>query len=579
MRKFLLGLLCGLVVAGLAVVVLAFSLVRLGTDTRPTVPAQATLMVKLEGEIAEVSAPEIPLPFLQSSSPMTTLEFWTAMKAAANDDRIKAVALLPRGVAAGWGKLDEMRSAIQAVRKAGKPVEAWLRTPGSREYYLATAADKIYLAEEDILYVKGFRAELTFFKGTLDKLGVAMEVETAGKYKDAGDIFSRSTATPETRQVINSMLDRVSGMFVDAVAEGRKKKPEEIRALLDNGPFLSAQAVKAGLIDGTRYEDQFMEGLSKRAGEKDLEKLSLRAYARDAMSSAKRGPRIALIAGTGTIGRGTAGGMSEDNLILSEDFIKLLRQAAKDPEIRAAIVRVDSPGGDAIASDDILREMKLLSKAKPTVISMSDVAASGGYYIAATGDPIVAYPGTITGSIGVVFTKPNLKGLYDKIGMTKESIDRGRNAGIDSDYGPMSPVAREKLREGIKSTYDAFLVRVAEARKRKVDEIEPLAQGRAWMGSEAHEAKLVDALGGLDKAIELVKERAKIAKDESVRLIPYPPKRNFLARILGADAPEVPAAMETRVRAWMKQRGLTLPPALAPQPGMMRVMPYSVEIR
>jgi protease-4 len=469
-----------------------------------------------------------------------------------------------------------MRSAIQAVRKAGKPVEAWLRTPGTREYYLATAADKIYLAEEDILYVKGFRAELSFFKGTLDKLGVAMEVETAGRYKDAGDIFSRSSATPETREVVNSMLDRVYGMFVEAVAGGRGKKAEEVRALIDDGPFLAAKAVSAGLIDGTRYEDQFMDGLAKRAGEKDLEKVALRAYARDAIASSGRGARIALIAGTGAIARGGSGGMNEDSLILSDDFIKLLRQASKDPEIRGAIVRVDSPGGDAIASDDILREMKLLSKAKPTVISMSDVAASGGYYIAATGDPIVAYPGTITGSIGVVFTKPNMKGLYDKIGVTKESIDRGRNAGIDSDYGPMTPAAREKLREGIKSTYDAFLVRVAEARKRKVDEIEPLAQGRVWMGTDAHQNKLVDALGGLDKAVELVKERAKIGKDERVRLIPYPPKRSFITRLLGAEAP---ALAEAQVRAWMKQRGMTLPPAMVPEAGLMRAMPYSIEIR
>lgn len=574
MRKFLLGVFCGLILAGLSVFVIGFALIRWGGDRKPVIDSNSMLMLKLEGPVAEVAPAEMEIPFLERSNPPTMHELWTSIRAAATDSRIRGIALMPRGMGIGWAKADELRSALIEFRKSGKPVIAWLRSPSARDYYLATAADKIYLAEEDFLNLKGIAAELTFFKGTLDKVGVDVQIEHAGKYKDAGDMFSRTSATPETREVINSMLDRIYGTLVQGIADGRKKTPDEVRALIDQGPFLAENAKQAGLIDGLLYEDQLMEELKRRNGNTDVKKLGYRSYISEAMARSAKGTTVALIAGGGAIGRGGSGGFGDEEAILSEDFVKLLRQAREDNNVRGAIVRIDSPGGDALASDDILREMKLLSKKKPVVISMSDVAASGGYYIAATGDPIVAYPNTITGSIGVIYGKPNLKPFYDKIGLTKEIFSRGRYAAIESTYGPMSDAARAKLREGIDATYQGFLQRVAEARRMKPEQVEPVAQGRAWLGSQGRERNLVDELGGFDKAIEVFRTKAKLGKDENIRLIPYPPRRSFWTKFFATSSD---AVVESKVRAWLTEYGITgIDPVLL-RGGMMRLMPYSLD--
>jgi len=281
--------------------------------------------------------------------------------------------------------------------------------------------------------------------------------------------------------------------------------------------------------------------------------------------------RVALVLGEGDIVRGSSSdnGADETNLT-SYGFDKLLKQVANDSTIKGVVVRIDSPGGEVTASDDIWREMNLLSKKKPTVISMSDTAASGGYYMALTGDKLVAYPGTLTGSIGVVFGKPNLHGLYDKLGITKDGIQRGKHADIDSDYTPLTPDEREKLKEGIDESYQDFVSKVANARQRAFGEIEPLAQGRVWLGSQAKANGLVDELGGLDTAIELVKSKAKIPAGEQVSVVTYPPRHSILDVILKRSQDEDVLVSRVLgrmpVRAWMKG-------------GFLRIMPFQVEVR
>jgi protease-4 len=575
MRKFFLGILCGLVLAVLTVVILGFALVRMGGPKAPTIADNSVLMLRLEGPIVEAAQPDFPFPFAGQTTPLTVHELYVAIRAAAKDPRIQAIALMPRGVGAGWGKLDEIRGALAEFRKSGKPVIAWLRTPGMREYYLALAADKIYLAEEDLLFVKGLRADLTYLKGTMDKIGVQIDVEHVGKYKDAADQFSRTAPTPETREVINGILDGVYESFVNAVAESRDKQPAKVKALIDDGPFLAPKAVEAGLIDGLFYEDQFLDELNRLADGDKLQRQALRPYINDALSSQK-GARVALITAEGPILRGRTDSFFGDQMIMSEDFVRQLRRAREDGSLKGAIVRIDSPGGDAIASDDILREMKLLSQKKPLVISMSDVAASGGYYIAMTQDPVVAYPNTITGSIGVVMARPNMKGLYDKIGLNREMILRGRNAAIDSEYGPMSDTTRTKLREGIRATYDGFVKRVAEGRKTSPEAIEPYAQGRAWLGSQGHDRKLVDELGGLDRALDALREKASIGKDADIRLIPYPPRENLLNKLLTWTPEATASAM---IGNWLKDRGVSPESMVLLEGGMLRMMPYTLDIR
>jgi protease-4 len=575
MAKFLIGLLTGAILTVLLGLIAAFSLARFGSEKRVTVPDNATLVLRLEGDIPERPPIEFPIPFFEQQAATTVREVWDVMRKAAVDSRIKAVVLEPKGLDAGWAKLEEIRGDLEQFRKSGKPLIAYLRSPGTREYYLATAADRIYMGPEEYLDVKGLRASMMFFKGTLDKLGVQVEIIHAGKYKDFGDMFERKDMSPATQEVLNSVLDDVYGRLIHTIAASRKRKPEEIRAVIDEGPFLANQSVDKGLIDSLRYEDQMFGELKDRLKSGDIRKLSHRDYLKAPAGSLglEGKTRVAFLVGQGDITRGSSGddGYNEEG-IGAAGFNKLLRRVGSDDSIRGVIVRIDSPGGDAVASDEIWREMNLLSKKKPMVISMSDAAASGGYYMAMTGDPILAYPGTFTGSIGVVFGKPNLHGLYDKLGLTQDTLTRGRNADIDSEYHPLTEEARRKLREGIDRSYTDFVTKVAEARKRPYDQVEPLAQGRVWLGNQAKDRGLVDQLGGIDRAIELVKEKAKIGKDEKITLVMYPPKRSIIDVALGRT-PE--SLFESKLGKILRMPHL----GSLIRGGMMSVMPYRIEVR
>jgi protease IV len=572
MKKFLIGILTGLVLAVLTGVVLMFSALRF-TERPPSVPDGATLILRLDQDIPEKQPVQIPLPFIGSSDTLTILDAWRGLRAAATDPRIKALIVETGRTGAGWGKVQELREGLVAFKKSGKPLIAVLRNPGSREYYLATAADRIYMSPEDLFDVKGLRAEVMFVKNALNKLGVAVEIEHRGKYKDAGDMFSETSLSPESREVLNSILDGVYSQLLTTFAEARKKSVDEMRKLVDEGPYIAREAAQKGLIDALRYEDQIYGELKDRLNQKELKRLSFLRYARAANPAGAK-KRIAFVVGEGAITRGQGtDAMGTDEGFTSGAFIRMLRSVGSDNSISGVILRVDSPGGDAVASDEMLREVRLLSKKKPTVISFSDVAASGGYYISMTGDPIVSYPNTITGSVGVIFGKLNLRGLYDKLGVNKEILVRGANAAIDTDYAPMTPEARAKLREGIDEIYKQFVSRVAEGRKKTWEEIEPLAQGRAWLGSQAKANGLIDELGGIDKTVELVKHRVGLNADDRVELVPYPPKRSIFDQYLKSNTAEEQVEAQIRrllggfdYRAWMAG-------------GTMKIMPYTIDLR
>lgn len=575
MKRFLLGVVAGLIIAVVSGVVLLFATMKFASRA-PSIPDKTCLVVRLEGPLPETAPPSFPLPAFESRSPLTVLEVQRALKAAANDPRVKGVVLQPRGVGAGWAKLEEIRAAIAEVRKAGKPVYAWLQSPGMREYYLAAGAEKVFLSPEDMLNVKGMRIEAMYFKGTLDKVGVEVEVEHAGKYKDAGDIFSRTSMTPETREALNSILDDLYPRLLTGIGAGRKKTPEQMRALVDDGPFLAPKALETGLVDELIYERAVSERMARQT-DTDIDQFTpIRKYLEAGAWSPKGTRRkIAVLVAQGDILRvGSTDTFGEEEIVTPATISRYARRIAEDTSIAGVVVRVDSPGGDAIASDEILQELKKLSERKPLVFSMSDLAASGGYYIAMTGDPVIAQAGTLTGSIGVVFGKVNLKGLYSKLGISVETLKRGRYADIDSSAGPMTPEARVKLREGIDFIYKGFVRKVADGRKRKVEEIEPLAQGRVWLGSQAKERGLVDHIGGFDTALEVLREKAKLGKDAVLALEVYPPKRSLFDQLFTRG--EEMMAPPSTLRALLKQAGPGVAPYLAG--GMLRVAPYRVEI-
>lgn len=572
MKKFLLGLLIGISLTILTGVIAVFSLARFG-ERRPEVADGSTLVLNLSGDVPEKAPVAIPLPFFGTPTPVTVHEVWYALRRAAADPKIKSVVLMTGQLDAGWAKLEEIRSNLLAFKKSGKPLVAFLRGPRTREYYLATAADKIYVAPEDMVDVKGLRAEMIFLRRALDKLGVEMQVMHVGKYKDAGDMLTSTKMSPESREAMDAVLNGIYGSIVQALASGRKRSPEEIKTIIDDGPYTASQAAEKGLVDSLRYEDQMYGELKDRLKQKEITKIALRDYIQ-AIGPDREGKRkIALVVGEGTILRGSGSdAMGTDEGFSSGAFIRMVRRVASEADIQGVILRVDSPGGDAFASDEMLREIKLLRDKKPMVISMSDAAASGGYYVAMTGDPIVAYPNTLTGSIGVLWGKPNLRGLYDKLGIQKELLTRGKNADIDTDYRPLTPEARAKLKAGLEEFYQGFVKKAAEARKRPYAQIEPLAQGRVWLGSDAKAQGLIDDIGGFDKAVELIKKRANIDAKETVRLVPYPPKRNIFEQWMRSTGQ---TEVDSRLRSLLG--GIDY--RLWTKGGIMRVMPYTVDVR
>ncbi len=573
MAKFLLGVLVGVVVTVVGGLIILLAIGRIFAAKQPTIAANSVLMLTLDGDIPEAAPIDISLPFLPSQNTPTIRDVWASLREAARDNRIKAVIIEPRGLLIGWARLQEIREELMSLKKSGKPLYAFLQSPDSKDYYLASAADKIFLSPDDTLNIKGFLIEAMYFKGSLDKLGIDMQVDHIGRYKDAGDIFTRSNMSPETREVLNDILDQLYGDFCSTIGQSRRKTADEVKSLVDQGPFTTDQAKANGLVDSAGYEDQVFTELKQKLGIDDLNKTSIKKYFR---AVPNRGDRIALLVGDGEIASGQGeNGLGSQAAIISGPFSRTIQQVRNDASIKGVILRVNSPGGDAVASDEILHELKLLSARKPVVVSMSDLAASGGYYISVTGDPIIAYPDTITGSIGVLYAKPNVHGLYDKLGINEDLLTRGRLADMDSESVPLSDAARQKLHEQIQATYAAFVGKVASARKKSYSQIDALAQGRVWMGERARQNDLIDQLGGLDSAIALVRQKANLPVNGSTNLVMYPPRRSLLEILTSSSTDaSVMAIGDRKLRSLLPD----LPGRAFLRGGILRILPYQLNI-
>jgi protease-4 len=572
MKRFALGFVIGLVFAGVVALIIGAAAMRF-SDRPPVVADGSTLVLHLEGELPEQPPVTLPIPFLEDQQPMTMIETWQLLRKAAADSRIKALVLEPRELEVGWAKLEELRGSIVTFKKSGKPVYAYVRGAGTKEYYVATAADRVFMAPEDELDVKGLRAELMFVKGTLDKLGVGLEFEHVGKYKDAPDMFTKTSPSPETLEVENQILDQYYSDIINVIAEGRKKQPDAVKTLIDDGPFVGKNALDGGLVDELAFEDEMYGKLKDAAKLESIKRVGERDYSKVEVAGVDGKTKIAFIVGQGEITRGGTNESVGSDGITASGLVKLMRQVENDSSIKGVILRIDSPGGDGIASDDILHAAKSLSAKKPVVISMSDLAASGGYFIAMTGDPVVAYPNTLTGSIGVFFGKVNLKGLFDKVGLATYTLKRGRFADIDTSTAPLNDEQREKLRREIETFYKGFVERVAAGRKKPYDTVEPLAQGRVWLGAQARQNGLVDELGGVDRAIEMVRDRAKISSSEKIVLVTYPPKRSLWDVLLNRsdDMSQVESILRP-VIGKLPLRALT-------RGGILKLMPFAIDVK
>ena len=526
--KFVLGLTILFVIVGIVAVAGAWMVVRRG----PSVPDHSTLVLRIGGELVETPPNDVLGQLTGGARAQTVGGYVDALRRAKSDPRIESVLIVPTPFQSPfWGKVQEIRDAVLDFRKSGKRISAYLEYAGEREYYLATAADKIYLVPTGSLDVTGIATYELFLKGTLDKVGAQADFEKIGDYKTAPNQLTQTTFTPAHREMTESLSRDMYEQLVRAIAETRKKKVEDVRALIDEGPFLARDALRLGLVDGLAYEDQLDDqGAVSKSGTVEGQ-----SYARGRRRMARSAPRIAVVYVSGIINSGDSGfDPLNGDVAGSTPLVKAIRSARADDDVRAIVVRIDSPGGSSIASDVIWRELTVTKNEKPSrplVASMSDLAASGGYYVAMAAPSIVAQPGTLTGSIGIFGGKFVTGGAYEKLGANIESVIIGRNAGLESPERPFTDNERQKLREQIRDFYDGFIQKVAASRKLPVERVDQLARGRVWTGAQARERGLVDALGGLDRAIALAKERAGIAADTEVEVVTYP-ARKTLAELL-----------------------------------------------
>ena len=544
-----------LVLMGLVVVAGVVLLFASFGDGEPNIRDNSVLVLKLEGALPDY-VPEDPFAsrFLGRDDRSLTRLLSEIRKAKA-DKRIGAILLEIDMTMIGWGKADEIRDQIADFRSTGRPVYAYMEYGTNKEYYLATACDRIYVAPIGDLFIVGLSADVMSLGGSLDKLGVKADFYQIGKYKTAPEQFTRKEMSEASREVINSLLDEFFARYVNTIAASRKKSPEDVRALIDNAPLGAQEAKAAGLIDDAKYRDEVEDDLKKRLGYKDADKLrkvreSDYHRVRPESVGLGEGERIALIFASGPI----AGGQSKDGSAFSgqstgsDTVVKALNEAREDKKIKAIVLRVDSPGGTSYASDAIWHAVERAKAQKPVVVSMSDVAASGGYYISATASKIVAQPSTITGSIGVYAGKPVIKGFYDWIGVNNEYVLRGKHAGMFRETEPFNPDERAKFEAMMKSFYyEDFLPKVARGRGRDLEYVDSIAQGRVWTGTQAKERGLIDEFGGLEKAVEIAKGLANIPADKGVRRVVFPAPRTFLQQWMGdGDEDESAASVKAR---------------------------------
>jgi protease-4 len=519
-------------VLGFAVFVSAvgFALLYVLVGREPAVPQSAILVQRVGGDLAEV-APADVVGFLRGAGKASTVRgIVENLHKAKVDPRIRAVLLKPTGFNSPfWGKVQEIRDAVLDFKTSGKPIYAYLEYGGQREYYLATAADRIYLMPSSAVDLTGVATYEVFLRGTLDKIGAYPDLHHIGDYKTATNTFTEKTYTRAHKEMDQALNRDLYAQIVHGVAEGRKKTDAEVQALVDDGPFLPEEALRVGLVDDVQYEDQVHATFGR---DSDTHRIDGDDYAKvgGASLGLNRGPRIAVIYAAGTINGGKSGYDPVNGSVLgSETLIEYIRQARRDKAVRAIVLRVDSPGGSASASDAVWRELMLAKderRDRPIVASMSDLAASGGYYIAMAAGTIVAQPSTLTGSIGIFGGKIVTGGVYEKLGAHVEATSVGKQAEIESPMRPYNAAEVKKLDEQLQAFYDQFVEKVAAARHSTPEEIDALAQGRVWTGQQAKANGLVDALGGLDRAIELAKADAKIPPATAVELVVYPAKKS-----------------------------------------------------
>jgi protease-4 len=544
MKRFLVRLLAviGALVVIAAVVVAAAVLVFRARASR--VPDKTVLELDLERALPE-RVPDNPLAQILNKDQPTLRDVVEGLEKAGDDPKVKALVATIGAAPLGTAQVQEIRDAVIAFRGKGKRAVAFSETfgevgPGNGAYYLATAFDEIWLQPSGDIGLTGMVAEHPFLKQTLDKLDVEPQMDHRYEYKNAMNLFTEERFTAAHREATEKLIGSIFGQMVRGIAQGRKLSETEVRALVDRGPFLGPEAVGARLVDGLAYRDEVYEKVKKAAGE-DSKLLFLARYVQKAGRPHQKGKVVALVHGLGNVTRGESdedpfGGQGSMG---SDTVTKALRAAMEDDDVKAIVFRVDSPGGSYVASDAIWREVvRARQKGKPVVITMGNVAASGGYFVSMPADKIVAQPGTITGSIGVLGGKFVTRDFWGKLGVTWDEAHTGANATMYSTLTRFTPAEWARFQAWLDRVYGDFTSKVAEGRKLPKEKVLEIAKGRVWTGEDAKALGLVDELGGFHTALRLAKQAAKIADGEDVQVRTYPRRRTPLEQIMGGGPRE-----------------------------------------
>ncbi|MFZ0886355.1 MAG: signal peptide peptidase SppA [Candidatus Acidiferrales bacterium] len=515
------------------IILVVFFVVLVVVASKPgelRLPSRGVLVMDLTGQIEEQRAPDIFSAFSGSSVPVLH-DYVDAIDAAANDSRITGLVVRIAPLETGWGKLEEIRAHLLRFRKSGKTSICYLGYDGigNPEYYLASACQQVWLVPTAPVSIRGMIAQALFLRGTLDKLKIVPEFYHIAEFKTAGNTFTEKKFTPAHKEEVEGLLHSIYEQYLNDASSARGMTAPQFEALLDQGPFSSKDAVANKIVDRLGYWDQVQSYFKKE--DKGWNPISLNRYRPFVKNVGST--EIAVVHATGLIVSGDSGTTPGGGFVMGGDSVASdIREARQDSAIKAIVLRVDSGGGSVVGSEVIRREVELANYAKPVVVSMSDVAASGGYWIAAPARKIVADPDTITGSIGVLIGKLNVSGLYNLLGISTDYVATSDNATLFSDQQNFSPAQRAYIEKSLNETYADFTKGVAAGRKMPVEAVEKVAKGRVWSGSQAKQLGLVDELGGLDRAIEVAKELSGIPASESVRIVRYPVEKSFFEQLL-----------------------------------------------
>jgi protease-4 len=539
MMKFIIRLLAVIGALSILAVIVVIGFVLLSRLSTPTVPGKTVIELNLDRGLVE-DVPDDAIAKAMTSDLTIVRDIVEGLERAGNDDRVAGVIAQLGNARMGMAQVQEIRDAVISFRAKNKFAVAFAETfgeagSGTGSYYLATAFDEIRLQPSGDVGLTGIMLEGQFIKGTLDKLGVKPRMDHRYEYKNAMNTYTETKFTKPHREAMEKLMNSWFSQMVRGIADRRKMTEAEVKALIDRAPFLGSEALDAKLVDSLAYRDAVYADVKTRAGS-GAQLLYLDKYLSRAGRPNDAGKTIALIYGVGAVHRGNSGfdPVFGDVSMGSDTVAGAFRAAIDDKNVKAIIFRVDSPGGSPVASDVIWRETVRAKEAgKPVIVSMGDVAGSGGYWVAMSCDKIVAQPGTITGSIGVLGGKMVTKGLWDKVGLSWDEVHAGANATMYSSTNDYTPAEWARFEASLDRIYSDFTSKVSEGRKLPKERVLEIAKGRIWSGEDAKERGLVDELGGFPVAIRLAREAGGIQAGEKIRLQLYPEKKTTFDVLFG----------------------------------------------